>query len=134
MPDKSNNVYILMGNFKTKIKADKLAGFDPTIQKIAEKIKPIMSSSESFTLRKRDLSPTLDLRGIKVEDGLDELENYLDKASLANLTPVTIIHGHGTGAMKSAVRTYLAESPYVKEFHPGGETDGGDGVSIVDLK
>lgn len=135
LPDKNNNVYILIGNFKTKIKTEKLAGFDATFEKIASKIKPMMMpASETFTLKRRDLSATLDLRGVKVEDGLDKLEIYLDNASLANLTPVTIIHGHGTGAMKSAVREYLKTSPYVKEFRPGGETDGGDGVSIVDIK
>ena len=80
------------------------------------------------------MSDTLDLRGLKVEDGLDKLELFLDKASLANLTPVTIIHGHGTGAMKSAVREFLKVSPYVKDFAPGEQTSGGDGVSVVNLK
>lgn len=134
LPDKNNSVYILMGNFKTKIKTEKLAGFDQTFAKLADKLKPVTSSSQSFTLKRRELSPTLDLRGYKVEDGLDKLEIYLDNASLANLTPLTIIHGHGTGAMKAAVREYLSTSPYVKEFHPGSEHDGGDGVSIVDLR
>ncbi len=134
LPDKNNNVYILMGNFKTKIKTEKLAGFDQTFAKIADKLKPVTSSSQTFTLKRRELSPTLDLRGYKIEDGLDKLEIYLDNASLANLTPLTIIHGHGTGAMKSAVREYLSTSPYIKEFRPGSEHDGGDGVSIVDLR
>ena len=76
---------------------------------------------------------TKDTRGVRVEEGLDELEVYLDKASLANLSPVTIIHGHGTGALKSAVRDYLSTSPYVAKFRPGENSEGGDGVTIIDI-
>ena len=67
------------------------------------------------------------------KDALDSLEFYLDKASLANLSPVTIIHGHGTGALKSAVRDFLSTSPYVAKYRPGEDTEGGDGVSVVDI-
>ncbi len=133
LPDKNNNVYILMGNFKTKIKSNKLAGYDAAFEDFRSKVS-IPSTSSPFTLKKRDVSPTLDLRGIRVEDALDSLENYLDKVSLANLTPVTVIHGHGTGALKSAVREFLTSSPYVKNFRPGGDGEGGDGVSVVDIK
>ena len=84
-------------------------------------------------MKRYSMSNTLDLRGYTVEDALDELEAYLDKASLVNLTPVTIIHGHGTGALKSAVRDFLSTSPYVAKFRSGENTEGGDGVSVVDI-
>ena len=64
---------------------------------------------------------------------VDSLEFYLDKASLANLACVTIIHGHGTGALKSAVRDFLTTSPYVAKWRVGEDSEGGDGVSIVDI-
>ena len=72
--------------------------------------------------------------GERVEDALDNLEAYLDKASLANLSPVYIIHGHGTGALKSAVRDFISTSPYVAKYRPGEDTEGGDGVSVVEIK
>ena len=79
------------------------------------------------------MSQTLDLRGYRCEEALDALEMYLDKASLVNLTPVYIIHGHGTGALKQVIRDYLMDSPYVAKFRPGENAEGGDGVSVVDI-
>ena len=131
LPDKNENVLVQMGNFKTKIKTNKLAPYDSVYEKKQNVYQP--SSFDSFELRRVNISNTLDLRGLKVEDALDKLENYLDKASLANLSATTIIHGHGTGALKSAVRDFLSTSPYVAKYRPGEDSEGGDGVSIVDI-
>ena len=132
LPDKNNNIFVQMGNFKTKIQCEKLAPYDKSFEKKESVYRP--SSFKSFELKKVSLSNTLDLRGYKVEEALDSLEFYLDKASLSNVSPVYIIHGHGTGALKSAVREFLSSSPYVKEFRPGEDGEGGDGVSVVDIK
>ena len=131
LPDRNENVLVQMGNFKTKIKTNKLAPYDSVYEKKQNVYQP--SSFDSFELRRINISNTLDLRGLKVEDALDKLENYLDKASLANLSATTIIHGHGTGALKSAVRDFLSTSPYVAKYRPGEDSEGGDGVSIVDI-
>ena len=131
LPDRNNNVLVQMGNIRTKMKIDKLAPFDTRAQRKQNTYQP--SKLESFELRKINISSTLDIRGYRVEDALDNLEFYLDKASLANLHEVQIIHGHGTGALKTAVRDYLATSPYVAKFRPGEDAEGGDGVSVVDL-
>ena len=132
LPDKNENVLVQMGNFKTKIKKEKLAPYDASYERKENVYRP--SSFNKFELRKASVSNTLDLRGYKVEDALDSLEFYLDKASLANLASVTIIHGHGTGALKSAVRDFLSTSPYVAKYRPGEDSEGGDGVSVVDIK
>jgi len=76
---------------------------------------------------------TLDLRGQRADDVRDAVEAYLDRAALEDRSPVFILHGHGTGALKKIVREYLAASPYVKRWAPGGKGQGGDGVTIVDL-
>ena len=131
LPDKNNYVLVQMGNIKTKIKCNKLAPYDEIYERKQNVYKP--SSLNNFELRRVNISNTLDLRGLKVEDALDKLENYLDKASLANLACVTVIHGHGTGALKSAVREFLSTSPYVAKFRPGEDAEGGDGVSVIDI-
>lgn len=131
LPDKSGNLFIQMGMIKTKIKSDRLAVYNKNMAK-----KTVLPNyqKESFTLKKYDISNTLDLRGERVEEALDELEIYLDKASLANLSPVYIIHGHGTGALKSAVRDFVSSSPYVAKFRIGEDAEGGDGVCVIDIK
>ena len=132
LPDKNKRLFVDMGAMKMKVKKDELAVLDenykePTKQKIPG------TSFKSFELKRYEISQTLDLRGYRVEEALDEVENYLDKASLANLTPVYIIHGHGTGALKQAVRDFLKTSPYVAKFRPGEDAEGGDGVAVVDI-
>ena len=133
-PDKNGSLYIQMGMIKTKINKDKLAIYDSQLSKKINLSLNSMKNDSSFSLKRYNLSNKLDLRGHRVEDALDELEAYLDKASLANLTPVYIIHGHGTGALKSAVREFISSSPYVAKYRIGEDAEGGDGVSVIDIK
>jgi DNA mismatch repair protein MutS2 len=75
----------------------------------------------------------LDLRGERVEEGLDRLERYLNQASMARLPWVRIIHGRGTGAMRTAVRDALTQHPLVGSTRSGEANEGGDGVTVVKL-
>lgn len=103
----------------------------------------------SSGLKKRDNAPekpdvigltiqtkynTSDLRGLIVDSALNKLENDLDRMMRSNINTAVVIHGHGTGALKTAVRQWLRFSHYVKGFRPGEQSEGGDGVSIVQLK
>ena len=134
LPDKNNSLYIQMGMIKTKISKSKLAVYDPQLAKKVNLPLGAMKKDSGFSVKRIDISNTLDLTGKRVEESLDELEGYLDKASLANLSPVYIIHGHGTGALKSAVREFISTSPYVAKYRIGEEAEGGDGVCVVDIK
>ncbi|MBR1460559.1 endonuclease MutS2 [bacterium] len=133
LPDKNKRLTVDMGNIKMKVKQNELAVIDEHY-KAPSKNKIPGTSFNKFELKKYSISQTLDLRGYRVEEALDEVEKYLDMASLANLSPVYIIHGHGTGALKQAVRDFLKNSPYVAKFRPGGESEGSDGVSVVEIK
>ena len=131
-PDKKGKIFVQMGNIKTKMDKEKLAPYDKKYEKKQSGYSPI--SFQSFELKKTEISNRLDIRGKTVEDGLDALELFLDQASLAGFAEVSVIHGHGTGALKSAVRDFLKTSPYVKTFRAGGDGEGGDGISIIDLR
>jgi DNA mismatch repair protein MutS2 len=75
-----------------------------------------------------------DIRGQRVEDALLELERYLDSALRAGYEVVGVIHGQGTGALKKAVREYLAGQPFIKRFYPDEAHRGGDGKTVIELK
>jgi DNA mismatch repair protein MutS2 len=74
---------------------------------------------------------TVDLRGLRVDEALEKLDLFLDHAYLSNRAGVHIIHGHGSGALKRAVRGHLVGSTYVDEFRPGDRHEGGDGVTVA---
>lgn len=76
---------------------------------------------------------TLDLRGLRADDAQIELEAFIDKASLQNISPIMVIHGHGTGALKSLVRSHLSSSSAIGAQRPGDSHEGGDGVTIASI-
>jgi DNA mismatch repair protein MutS2 len=73
----------------------------------------------------------LDLRGLVVDEALDELESRLDAAFLAGLPIIRVIHGKGTGRLRQAIRAALKGNPYVASFEAGHPGEGGDGVTVV---
>ena len=75
----------------------------------------------------------LNLRGKLVEDGLEDLERYLERAFSAGLLFVRIVHGKGTGRMREAVRNALKDSPYVSSFEEPKENEGGSGVTVAKI-
>lgn len=93
----------------------------------------LVRQSSSFSVALADEDRTLDLRGKTVEEALSELELALDKAATSREDRMKIIHGHGTEALKKAVRTYLSRSIYVKKWKAGSPEGGGDGITWVEL-
>jgi DNA mismatch repair protein MutS2 len=76
----------------------------------------------------------LDLRGQRADEALAALDRYLDAAFLSGLPFVRIIHGKGTGKLRQVVRDALPRHPNVKSFEPGGEKEGGEGVTVAKLE
>ena len=75
----------------------------------------------------------LNLRGKLVEDGLDELDRYLEKAYSSGLLFVRIVHGKGTGRLREAVRNALKSSPYVASYEEPKDSEGGAGVTVAKM-
>ncbi|MFL5322601.1 MAG: endonuclease MutS2 [Myxococcaceae bacterium] len=75
-----------------------------------------------------------DVRGLRGEDAVREVDAFLDAAMRRGEESATILHGHGTGALKQLLREHLDTSPYVRMFRPGEAGEGGDGVTVVSLR
>lgn len=128
-PNSKGEVLILSGSVRLQIpwSALKLAGHpqNPTSR--------LVRSSSNITVALADDDKTLDLRGKTVEEALQELEISLDKAAQNREDRIKIIHGHGTEALKKAVRTYLSRSVYVKKWKAGSPEGGGDGITWAEI-
>lgn len=81
----------------------------------------------------RAIPSSLDLRGARVEEAMESLDTYLDQAAVAGASRVTVIHGHGSGALRDALRAQLSTHPLVKSWRAGERGEGGDGATIVEL-
>ena len=73
------------------------------------------------------------LLGKRVDEAVTMIDHFLDQALLAGLSPVRIVHGKGTGALRKATQDMLARDRRVSSFRAGGEGEGGDGVTVAEL-
>ena len=131
-PDSKGRIAVQMGILKSMVHVSDLELLDeevikaPTLKKTgAGKIK--MSKSAT-------ISTSLNIIGKTVDEAMPELDKYLDDAYLAHLNQVTIIHGRGTGKLRTAVHNKLKKSRYVKSYRLGTFGEGETGVTVVDFK
>ncbi len=109
------------------IKDTMLLGDDGKPEKKAQK-------SRQYSSRTMSVSTEVDLRGMNVEEAIVVLDKYIDDAFLSNLESVRIIHGKGTGALKSGLKDYFKRHPNVKAFRDGEFGEGGHGVTVLTFK
>ena len=84
--------------------------------------------------RRANVSTRLDIRGMRAEDAVYEVDRYLDEASLAHVEQATIVHGKGTGVLLNVVQERLRAHPRVDAFRPGDPGEGGWGVTVVRMR
>ncbi|MCL5964306.1 MAG: Smr/MutS family protein, partial [Deinococcus sp.] len=91
-------------------------------------------ASPGFTREKTDFDTELNLRGQMVEDALLELDHFLDEAVATGAGEVRLLHGKGTGALRNAIRSFLAKDRRVASFSDAVPYQGGHGVTVVTLR
>jgi DNA mismatch repair protein MutS2 len=84
--------------------------------------------------RDENVRTELDLRGSNVEEAIVEVDRFLDEAIMANLSQVYIIHGKGTGVLRTGIQDYLRRHKHVRTFRIGAFNEGGLGVTVAELK
>ncbi len=131
--DDSGFVFVQTGVMKTKISISKLRLVEKNEEpKNTHKKGVSLKGVQSKSTRKASME--LDIRGKASDEGVYEMELFIDNAVLSNVGIVTIIHGKGTGILRSAVHQRLKQMKSVKSFRLGLFGEGEDGVTIVELK
>lgn len=131
-PDSNGEVMVQCGNMKIKVPLSELTYYEAPKETKKNSSKNV--SSKVRAGKSQFIATEIDCRGQNVEEGLGNIDKYLDDAYLAGLTTVTIIHGKGTGVLRAAVQKYLRTNPHVKSFRPGVFGEGEMGVTVVELK
>lgn len=131
-PDGSDFVFVQMGVMKTKMNISRLRLEEP--EKVEFKNKSVKKVGRVGVKAERRGKMELDIRGCACDDGVYQLDSFIDRAVMSNISTVTIIHGKGTGLLRSAVHQRLKSHPSVKTFRLGLFGEGEDGVTIAELK
>ncbi len=134
-PDQSGNVMVQVGIMKTKVHVSKLRLVEKEVtfnNKKLQKTAGVSAKVESRATRRAECE--LDIRGYTVDEGLYEVDSFIDRALMSGNKIVTIIHGKGTGALKEAVRNHLRRHPMVQSSRKGVYGEGEDGVTVCELK
>lgn len=129
---KDNSAVVQVGIMKITSKAENLSIVAENENKPAKKTQP--SKSAGGNLRREAVQSEIDLRGMMLEEAEYATDKFLDEAAVAGLTTVSIIHGKGTGALRSGITAMLRHHPHAKSFRLGRYGEGENGVTIVTLK
>ena len=128
---------VFFGQIKSTVDVSKLEHLTASQLKEMEKYSTnaVAASKKGFDMRERQLnfSQDIDVRGMRVDEALQAVIYFLDDAQMFNVSRVRILHGTGTGALKSAIRDYLYQSSIVKSFKDEHVQFGGAGITVVDL-
>lgn len=125
---KNGEWMVQLGMMKVNIKPEDLQYLRKSVQKKETK------KGQMVHKRNSHVGIQLDLRGERYEDAMLMLDKYFDDVLLAGYQTITIIHGHGTGALRQGVHKYLKQNKHVASFRFGGAGEGGTGATVVELK
>lgn len=132
LPDKSGKLFVQCGIIRSQVALSDLV---PIEEETIHTGKMQRTSSGKLKMSKSfSVSTEINLLGKTVDEALSELDKYLDDAYLAHLPSVRIVHGKGTGALRSAVQNYLRKNKIVKSYRQGEFGEGDAGVTIAVFK
>lgn len=128
-PNSNKELQVQAGIMKINVKMDEL-------ELVREKKKEVTQSGigKIVTSKSETIKNQLDFRGMIVDEALPLVDKYLDDAYLSGLAQIYLIHGKGTGTLRSSIRDMLKKHPHVKSYRTGGLNEGGAGVTVVELK
>lgn len=132
LPDSKGNLFVQMGIMRSQSHISDLQILQETV--VASKPIAKNSSSKSRMQRAMTVSSEINLLGCTVDEGISKAEKFLDDAYLSHLSPVRVVHGKGTGALRKGIHQYLKRLKYVESFRLGEFGEGDAGVTVVYFK
>lgn len=132
LPDATGTCFVMVGIIRTKTNISNLMLVEKQPQTPKKQGKGVTKSVTSNAVRQSSME--LDIRGMMTDDGVLEVDKFIDGCIMGGLKTVTIIHGKGTGALRAAVHSFLKSHKFVKSFRLGVYGEGEAGVTVVELK
>jgi DNA mismatch repair protein MutS2 len=129
----SERAEVLVNGKRVRCRPSELAPAGP-VQKGPTKLKPVPREKARDLDESASVAPELNLIGQRVEPALEELDSYIDRALLAARKEVRVVHGHGSGRLRQAVREHLRSHRGVTSIRSGAPNEGGDGATVVTLR
>ena len=129
LPNKNNEVQVQCGNMKSFVPVT-----DISIVNKKQSTNKTPSKAFSGMSKSKNISPEINVIGQTVDEAIFVIDKYLDDCSLAKLKTVRIVHGKGTGKLRTGIHAFLKKHPHVKSFRLGTFGEGEMGVTIVELK
>ncbi len=133
-PDQKGNLFVQCGIMNISTNISDLEITESENEKNRKKLVKKFSGSGRGLSKSGSISPELNLIGLKVDEAIPKLDKYLDDAYLSHLSSVRIVHGKGTGALRSAVSAHLKKVSYVASYRAGEFGEGDAGVTVVEFK
>ena len=133
LPDAKGNLFVQMGILRSQVHMSDLEIIEEPMT-ATERQRQRTSTGKMKMGKSMTVSPEINLLGKTVDEALAELDKYLDDAYLAHLSPVRVVHGKGTGALRAGVHNYLKRQKHVKSYRLGAFGEGDAGVTIVEFK
>ncbi len=132
LADKNGMVRVQAGIINIDVHISNLSVIsDKSSKELADKY---VKASASYIRKTQNVSTEVDVRGQNLEEALMNVEKFLDDCYLAGVSPVTIIHGKGTGILRKGIHEMLRKHRYTKQYRLGTFGEGEDGITIVELK
>ncbi len=129
-PDRRGRVVVRVGGARTELPSRRVLR---VLEQLPAQRPRTPAPEVERTPDPEELLPECDLRGLRVDEALDRAEAHLHGVLGRGIDRVRFIHGHGTGALRNAIRVWLQRAPGVASFSPGDEHEGGNGVTIASL-
>ena len=129
------NIVVALGSLRSTVKADKLEVVSNSQLKKTEvqKNKTIARINDAIADRKMTFKPEVDVRGMRAEEALQKIQEFVDEAIMVEAAELRILHGKGTGVLRELIRNYLRTEPMVRHYRDEHVQNGGSGITVVEL-